>query len=134
MHAKLAEKNEIALDKKKILTKALCRLAIELNLSRQELSLIMGLSEATFSRIFNTQGKDKKASYLDPSSKEGQLAILLLRLYKSLAVLFGGNAQQCQLWLRSENKHLEGKPIDNIKLIEGLVTVVQYLDAMRGKN
>jgi hypothetical protein len=35
---------------------------------------------------------------------------------------------------RSENIYLGQKPIDLIKSVEGIVTVVQYLDAMRGKN
>lgn len=114
--------------KKLVLTKALLRMAERFNLSRQELSAILGLSEASLSRLFS------KGTYIDPFSKEGQLAILLIRLYRSLDILFGGNAQQCQLWLRSENQHLHGKPILLIQSIEALVSVVQYLDAMRGKN
>jgi len=127
MHAQI--KKESRIDKSLVLTKALQRLSIELGLSRHELSLIMGRSEATFSRLFKNDAK-----HFEPSSKEGQLAILLIRIYKNLDVLFGGNAKQCQLWLRSDNKHLEKKPIDLMKTVEGLVTVVQYLDAMRGKN
>jgi len=115
-------------DKKHVLSKAFIRMSERLCLSRQELSAIIGLSEASLSRLFNTQ------SFLDPDSKEGQLAILLLRLYRSLDALFGGNAKQCELWLRSENEHLQGVPIDLIYSIQGLINTVQYLDAMRGKN
>jgi hypothetical protein len=115
-------------EKKYVLTKALTRMAERLQLSRQELSVILGPSESTLCRLFT------QASFLDPSSKEGQLAILLLRLYRSLDTLFGGNIKQCQLWLRNENRHLQGKPILLIQSIEGLVLTVQYLDAMRGKN
>ena len=124
------------LDKPAILTKAIQKLAIELDLTQQELSSIIGRSKSTFSRLFKNDVtvKDNKQKLLDPCSKEGQLAILLLRLYRNLDVLFGGNAKQCQLWLRSSNEHLEKKPIDLIKSVEGLVTVVQYLDAIRGKN
>lgn len=116
-------------DKKRILTKALKRMAEQLNLSRQELSAILGPSEATLSRIFT-----KPNHYIDPTSKEGQLTILLLRLYRSLDALFGSNTKQCQLWLRSDNKHLNGRPIYLIQSIAGLVFVIQYLDSMRGKN
>ena len=115
--------------KKKVLTKAFIRMTHKLSLTRLELKAIIGSSESSLSRLF------RKTSYLiDPSTKEGQLAILLLRFYKNLDVLFGGNESQCQLWLRSENKHLSGKPIDIIRSIEGLIIVIQYLDAMRGKN
>ncbi len=116
-------------DKKRILTKALIRMAERLSISRQELSAIIGPSESSLSRLFN-----KTNAYIDPASKEGQLAILLLRVYRSLDALFGGNANQCQLWLRSENKDLNGKPIIRIQSIEGLILTIQYLDAMRGKN
>lgn len=117
------------LEKKRVLTKALIRMSNRLNLSRQELSAIVGLSSASFSRLFT-----KPNTYLDPASKEGQLAILLLRLYRSLDALFGGNAKQCELWLRSKNKHLKDAPIHLIQTIEGLILVIHYLDAMRGKN
>ncbi len=132
MHAQVEPK----LNKPAILTKAIQKLTIELDLTQQELSSIIGRSKSTFSRLFKNDinVKDDKQKFLDPSSKEGQLAILLLRLYRNLDVLFGGNAKQCQLWLRSDNEHLDKKPIDLIKSVEGLVTVVQYLDAIRGKN
>ena len=116
-------------DKKRVLTKALLRMSTRLQLSRQELSAILGPSEATLSRLFTKEG-----AFLEPDSKEGQLALLLLRLYRSLDTLFGGNEKQCQLWLRSENSHLRAKPIQLVQSIEGLVSTVRYLDAMRGKN
>lgn len=116
-------------DKSRILIKALIRMTERLRLSRQELAAILGLSESSLSRLFT-----KPRTFLDPDSKEGQFVILLLRFYRSLDTLFGGNENQCQLWLRSENKHLRGNPILLIQSIEGLVMAVQYLDAMRGKN
>ncbi len=113
-------------EKKHVLTKAVIRIAERFKLSRQELSIILGISEASLSRIFSNR------LFIDPSSNEGQLAILLIRLYSNLDVLFGGNAEQCQLWLRSENNHLNSKPILLAQSIEGLVLIVQYLDAMNG--
>jgi hypothetical protein len=116
-------------EEKRVLTKALIRLSEHLHLTRQELSAIIGPSEASLCRIFT------KANYhLDPASKEGQLAILLLRLYRGLDALFGGNATQCEQWLRSDNLHLHEKPILLIRSIEGLIITIQYVDAMRGKN
>lgn len=130
MIPRLKNHKEVTLeDKKRVLTKALLRMAERLNLSRQELSAILGPSEASLSRLFN-----KSNTYIDPNSKEGQLSLLLLRLYRSIDMLFGGNEKQCQQWLRSNNKHLHAVPIQLIQSIEGLVFTVQYLDAMRGKN
>lgn len=115
-------------DRKRVLTKAFIRMSERLHFTRQELAAIIGLSEATLSRIF------KQSTYsLDPASNDGQLALLLLRLYRSLDTLFGGNASQCELWLRNENTHLTGIPIKIIQSIEGLILTIQYLDAMRGK-
>lgn len=134
MHAQIDKKNNIS--KQAVLTKAIQRLADELELSREELSLIMGPSKATLSRLFKNDAhlKGSQPKYLEPSSKEGQLAILLLRVYQSLNILFGGNVKQSQLWLRSDNEHLGSKPIELIQSIKGLVIVVQYLDVMRDKN
>lgn len=122
---------KIKLNENEILTKALEKLTNQLQLSRQELMLIVGPSEPTLCRYFNP---NNHSSYLDPSSKEGEVAILLIRIYKSLDVLFGGNIEQSRLWLRNKNQHLDGIPIDLMKSIEGIVKVVQYLDAIRGKN
>lgn len=128
MHASPFNKQAAEYEKSQVLTKALIRMAEHLSLSRQELSAIIGYSESTLSRLFASQNK------IDPSSKEGQLAILLIRLFRSLDTLFGGNAKQCQLWLRSENTHLDAVPIQLIQSIEGLILTLQYLDAMRGKT
>ncbi len=112
---------------KLVLRKALLRMTERLALTRSELSEIIGVSEASLSRVY--EGK----RLIDPHSKEGELAAILLRLYRSLDTLFGGNVDQCKLWLRSPNTHLHGIPAELIKSVQGLVSVVLYLDAMRGK-
>lgn len=127
-HAIKPEKIDHFEEKKRILTKAFIRTTEALELSRQEISMIVGPSESSLSRIFHQK------LYLDPSSKEGQFAVLLIRLYRSLDTLLGGNVAQCRLWLRSENDHLGDTPIHLIQSIEGLIYTIQYLDAMRGKN
>lgn len=70
---------------------------------------------------------------LDPQTKEGELALLFLRLYRSLDTLVGGDDEKARLWLHAENAHLRGVPAERIRTVEGLVDVVQYLDAMRGR-
>lgn len=112
-------------DKARILTKALLRMVTLLQLNRQDVSAIIGLNEVSLNCLFSGQ-----KNFIDPLSNEGQLAILLIRLFRSLDTLFGGNAEQCRLWLRSNNKHLDTAPIELIKTIEGLVRCIQYLDAM----
>ncbi len=121
------QKDALSEERKVILRKALLRMADYLVFTRRELCSILGLSEASLSRLYD--GK----RYIDPTSKEGELAIMMLRLYRSLDILFGGNQKQCQLWLRSENQHLGAIPALMIQSIQGLNLTTQYLDAMRGK-
>jgi hypothetical protein len=109
-----------------VLAKAALAAAARLGLRNRHLALVIGSSEASVSRLQNGRG-------LDPESKEGELALLLVRLYRSLDALVGGDDAKAQAWLHAENDHLAGVPADRIRTVEGLVDVVQYLDAMRGR-
>lgn len=68
-----------------------------------------------------------------PQSKTGELALLLIRAYRALFALFGGNLQDMRHFLRTENRHLAGVPLQQMGQVQGLVRVVEYLDAIRGK-
>ena len=107
-----------------VLATALLAAAERLGLRGRELAAVIGTSEATVSRLRFARG-------LDPRSKEGELALLFLRAYRSLDALVGGDDAKARLWLRAENEHLDGIPAERILTVEGLVDVVQYLDAMR---
>ncbi len=109
-----------------VLAKATLAAAERLGLRNRHLAVIIGSSEASVSRLQNARG-------LDPDSKEGELALLFLRLYRSLDALVGGDDGKARAWLHAMNDHLAGVPADRIRTIEGLVDVVQYLDAMRGR-
>jgi antitoxin Xre/MbcA/ParS-like protein len=109
----------------RVLTKALLRAAQLLELSSASLARILGVSEASVSRLASG------ARAVDPDSKEGELALLLVRVYRSLDALVGTDAAQRKAWLHSPNRALNGKPADLIQRADGLVSVVSYLDAMR---
>jgi transcriptional regulator with XRE-family HTH domain len=108
-----------------VLTKALLRAAELLELSSANLARILGVSEASVSRLASG------ARSVDPDSKEGELALLLVRVYRSLDALVGTDAAQRKAWLHSANRALNGKPAELIQRADGLVSVVNYLDAMR---
>lgn len=110
-----------------VLTKAILNLASFYNIAGKELSQIIGISEASVTRL--NQGK----TFLSPSTKEGEIALLLLRVYRGLNSLVGNNHEKAKLWLNSENQYFNKKPIDHLKTVTGLVDVVNYIDAMRGK-
>ena len=71
------------------------------------------------------------ARTIDPASKEGELALLLVRLYRSLDALVGTDAAQRKAWLHTHNRALNSRPAALIERADGLVSVVAYLDAMR---
>lgn len=111
-----------------VLTKAIKGLAEFLNLKRKDLISIVGLSEATWSRIY------KGADVLNSKSKEGQLAIGLVRVYRSLYVILGGDSKACETWIHGKNLQWNLTPLELMESPEGLFKVVNYLDCMRGKN
>lgn len=111
----------------RVLGKAVTRAAERLGLSQKALAQILGASAATLSRV--TSGKRG----IDPASKEGELALLFVRVYRSLDALVGGDDAAARAWLSSTNDHLGGVPADLLSSAEGLVHVAHYLDAMRGR-
>ena len=62
----------------------------------------------------------------------GELALLLLRAFRSLDTLVGGDDAAAHRWMHADNAHLGGIPAVRIRTVEGLVDVVRYLDAVRG--
>lgn len=110
-----------------VVTKAASRAASLLGLSQKELARVLGVSEATASRI--ASGKIT----IDVDKKEGELALLFVRVFRSLDALVGGSEKKARAWFSAENTHVGGVPKERVQTVEGLVHVAQYLDAMRGK-
>jgi len=108
-----------------VLSKALVRAARQLGLSHAQLAHILGVSDSSIHRLFAGQRQ------IDPASKEGELAALLLRLYRSLDALVGSEPLLRQRWLTSYNHALNGCPAELIAGAAGLVHTVAYLDHAR---
>jgi hypothetical protein len=113
-------------DAASVLTRAVLSAAARLGLRNRRLAEVIGTSEASVSRL--SAGRT-----IDPASKQGELALLFVRLYRSLDALVGGDDAQARVWLHAPNAHLGAVPADRIRRVEGLVDVIQYLDAMRGR-
>ncbi len=109
-----------------VLARAALAAAERLGLRHKQLGEIIGTSEASISRLRGERG-------LDPQRKEGELALIFLRLYRSLDALLGGDDVKSRAWLHAQNDHVGGIPAERIRTVEGLIDVVQYLDAMRGR-
>lgn len=111
--------------KEMVLGKATVNAAKELDLSNAALARVIGFSEPTIGRIVGgIRG-------IDPLSKEGQLALLLIRVFRSLDPLVGSDARKRSDWLTSYNQSLNGHPNALIETPHGLVTTLAYLDGMR---
>ena len=93
----------------------------------------LGLKQLVLERIIDRDRSSINRSGIDPNTKSGELALLLVRIYRSLFVLMGGNSVQMKHWMKTLNLHTGGVPADQILCIPDLVKIVGYLDAMRGK-
>jgi len=111
----------------RVLATAVVRVLSILEISRAEAVRVLGLSEASLSRLFGG------LKSIDPKSKEGEVSLLLVRLFRSLDTLLGGDETKMKAWLRAKNSYFGQSPIEAIQSIGGFVRVVSYLDAMRGK-
>jgi uncharacterized protein (DUF2384 family) len=112
---------------RRVLTDAVLRASALLDIRQTSLAQILGLSPSTVSRMAS-------GSYtLDQDKKEWELGALFVRLFRSLDAVIGSNDAAAQAWLDGSNLGLTGRPLDLIRTTEGLVRVVQYLDAARGR-
>jgi uncharacterized protein (DUF2384 family) len=108
-----------------IVTKAVLRAADRLNVTNKVLARIIGVSEATVSRM-------KKGDYpLQAGTKPFELAVLFVRLYRSLDAVVGGDERVAGAWLSNPNVALQDRPLDLIQSVSGLTDVIQYLDSRR---
>ena len=111
-----------------LVASAVLKAATALALKRAELAATIGVSEPTLSRL-------KKGQYGVPEGKPMELALLLIRIYRALYALVGGDAASMQHWVKTPNRHFaERTPVELMQTVEGIAQVLQYLDAMRGQS
>jgi len=105
-----------------VLGKALVKAGKELGLIQADLGVVVGRDRTAISR-----------QSLEPTSKSGELALLVIRAYRALYVLVGGDGRQMKHWMHTSNRHLGGVPAEMLRSVQGLNRVVEYLDAIRGR-
>ncbi|MEX2476011.1 antitoxin Xre/MbcA/ParS toxin-binding domain-containing protein [Marinobacter sp.] len=93
----------------------------------------LGLTQTDVAEIVGRNRTGLLRDGIDPTSKAGELALLFIRLYRSVYALVGGDQEAMRHWLCTENRYFGAVPRDLVKSAEGLVRVNYYLDAMRGK-
>jgi hypothetical protein len=109
----------------RVLSKAALGAADQLGITAKMLAGVIGVSEPTVSRM-------RRNEYaLERGTKPFELAVLFVRLYRSLDAIVGGDETVARSWLRNSNSALNGKPVEKIQTVAGLVDAIQYLDARR---
>lgn len=109
-----------------VLAKAVLRAAEQLGLSQSALADVLGVHRTTITQL-------KKNLKLDPNSKQGELALLLIRLARALFALTGGDKLWIQHFMRTPNRATGGVPAEQVTRLEGLFAVLRFVDGMRGK-
>ena len=110
-----------------MLSKAVLRAAEQLGITAKTLATVIGVSEATLSRT-------KRGDFtLHAGTKPFELAVLFVRMFRSLDAIVGGDAMSARSWLNNTNEVFDGRPIEKITTITGLMDVIAYLDARRAR-
>lgn len=108
-----------------VLSKGLVRTLELWGLSGRDAGRIIGLSDASISRL------KRGDMLLDETAKPFELAVMVVRAFRSLDAITGGDIAAARAWLRSPNTALGMRPIEAMQTVGGLVNVVAYLDARR---
>ncbi|HET8597202.1 MAG TPA: MbcA/ParS/Xre antitoxin family protein [Castellaniella sp.] len=109
-----------------VLAKAVLRAGDQLGLRQAQLAAVLGMHRTAVSRM-------KTAQSLDPASKQGEIALLLIRVARALYSLAGGDVQWIRHFMQSPNHVTGGIPAEQICSIQGLMTVLRFVDSLRGK-
>jgi hypothetical protein len=108
-----------------VLTRATLRAADRLAVKQSVLANVLGVSETTVSRM-------RAGEYsLKRGEKPFELAVLFVRLYRSLDAIAGGDDHVAKAWIKNPNLALPAPPLALIQTVHGLINVIQYLDARR---
>jgi len=118
------EKQQVSRDA--VLAKAIVNVKEQLGLKQSEIAAAIGMHRTAFSKL-------KSNHSLDPTSKQGELALIVVRIARALFALTGGDEVWIKRFMHTRNKITGGVPATQIASIEGLMTVLRFVDAIRGK-
>ena len=110
-----------------VVSKAVSRAADLLGLTNAALARTIGVSAATASRL-------RAGNYmLEQGTKPYELALLLVRLFRSLDAVVAGDEAALRSWMVTTNRALRGVPRELVQTATGLVAAVDYVDAARAR-
>ena len=123
-HARQRAQVDAAVDDSAVVLKATIPAAARLRINNRTLARIIGVSESSISRM-------RRGDFPLEKGKSFELALMFIRLYRSLDAVVGGDDVVSTAWLTNKNNALDGTPIDLIQTVSGLTNVIQYLDSRR---
>jgi hypothetical protein len=127
MRAAVSAPTASSFERSAVVSKAVSRAADLLGLTNVALARTIGVSEATASRL-------RAGTYaLEPGSKAYELSLLLVRLFRSLDAVVGGDEASLRSWMVAANRSLGGIPRDLVQTAAGLVAAVDHVDAARAR-
>ena len=104
-----------------VLSKAFLKAGKALGMTQAQLGHVVGRDRTSLTRG------------LDTNTKSGELALMFIRCYRSLYALVGDDSEALRHWMRVYNRHTRGIPTEQVQTVTGLSSVLDYLDALRGK-
>jgi uncharacterized protein (DUF2384 family) len=115
-------------DRVRVLCQATVTVAERLRINSTQLGLILGVSQPSASRLIAGRYQ------LSEKTKEWEMAVMLVRLFRSLFSIVGNDDQLAKDWLHSKNRAFDDQtPLNVIQKAIGLVDICSYLDAYRAK-
>lgn len=110
-----------------VLSKAVLKAADMLGLNGKRLAEVLGVSASSITRMASGD------YVLQKKTKEWELALLLVRLYRSIDAMVAGDDHSRLAWMNNSNTDLNGVPSALIGTVHGLVQTVDYVDAYRAR-
>lgn len=110
---------------RRLVTDAVYRAARVLGLTNQDLADALGVSRRSVERMKSGRFQ------LDPAKKEWELALHLIRLFRSLDAICAGDEDVVRQWMRNPNDDLGDVPRARIRSIDGLISTLHYVDSNR---
>jgi len=112
-------------NRSKVLGKAMLRAVAAPDIEPPRLAQVLGVSISSISRLSH-------GSYLLKETKKSwELAVLVVRLHQALESIMTGDQIAMRSWKWSPNTILHGAPVEHIATVQGLVSVVGYVESTR---
>ncbi len=114
-------------NRSKVLGKVVLRAAAVLGIEPTRLAQVLGVSTSLISRL------SRGAYSLKETQKSWELAVQVVRLYQGLETIMAGDEIAVRSWMWNPNTALHGTPIEIIATVQGLVSVVGYVESSRSR-